>query len=331
VNEEMVSDHPAIIPQINDDIEAKYDGLNERQKNIFDEVVFRFLSVFYGDYVYESIKLITSIDEYQFISNIVKVIDQGWKCIYDHDLEEKIDSALNVGKIVEQEKAAVVDKKTTPPKHFTEDTLLELMDNPRRLIEVSHLKQALQGRGIGTEATRSSLIEALINKGYVERKQNYLISTELGREIISYVDIDILKRIDLTADIEANLERINKGEISKEEFMKEAVKFIVSGIKHIKNKKPIEKKAKILKSLGTCLKCKKGKIVKNKAGYGCTELKNGCDFFVAQVIEGTYIDERQVKKLLNEGRTDMMSFKNGKYRSRIIYNSLKNKTEFRSK
>lgn len=332
VNNELVSDHPALIP-LDSETSLKYNSLNEREKNVFDEVVFRFLSVFYDDYEYESIKIVTQIINYNFITKTQRIINLGWRAVYEEDYEPEEDNlktSLKIGQCVGVNDVTILDKRTKPADHYTDDTLLDIMSNPKRLIKEENLKQALKGRGIGTEATRATLIETLIEKKYVKREQKRLIATELGRRIIKCIDIDLLKSVDLTADIEFNLEKIARNEVIKDEFMKEATKFVINGVKYIKNKEPIPAAENTTKILGKCPKCKKGNIIKNNGGYGCTEFQGGCRFYVSEIISGTYIDEAEVKKLIKNGRTDMLMFlgKDNKFRARLVYNDLKKKTEF---
>ncbi|MDT8718251.1 hypothetical protein IAI10_16410 [Clostridium sp. 19966] len=331
VNNDLVEDHPAITPVLNENTKDIYMTLREKEKNIFDEIVLRYLSVFYEEYIYESIKVITEVGESKFISNLTRIISLGWKKVYGVRSDEEGEYKLVTNEKVQVIDAVVKDKKTKARPQYTADTLLEIMENPRRLVGEEYLKQALKGRGIGTEATRADLIESLIEKGYVTKDENSLMATELGKKVISCIDIDLLKSVELTADLEYNIEKMSKGLINKDEFMKAATKFIIDGVSHIKNMEPIKETKKKVTTYGKCFKCNSGRVVKVKGGYGCTRYKDGCKLFIPENISGTYITEEQMKKLASNGQTDFLQFKgaDGPYRARIAYNKSKEKTEFK--
>lgn len=316
-DDRMVSDHTAIIPVNNKNIENIYNNLSEKEKNVFDEVVLVLLAAFYGDYEYESTSVITEVNDNTFISKGITVIRDGWKSVYkekeESEEEENIESLpkLKEGQPVHVQNAAIAEKKTKPPQRYTENLLLQVMENPSGLIEEDYLKKAIKGHGIGTDATRASFIEDLIKRDYVKRNKKNIIATELGKSIINMVNIEQLKSPDLTAEWEYNLEKIAAGEISKNQFMKERLSFVIDGINLIKNDNSgikISKDENVMDSiiLGQCPKCKEGDIVENKVGYGCTKYKDGCNFFVNKEICKKKISEAQVRKLVKSGQTDII-------------------------
>lgn len=334
VDNEKISDHHAIIPICNDDLKDIYSSLYEKEKNVFDEVALRFLAAFYGKYSYESIKIETQVNEHKFISQCVDVIDLGWRAVYK-DSEEYMSKLpdIKLGDRVLVEKVSILDKRTDPPKKYTDDTLLEIMMNPRKLLGEQNLKEALKGKGIGTEATRADIIETLINRGYAIRQAKSIISTPLGREIINIIDIELLKSAELTADMEYNLEKIEAGELDKNDFIKQTIKFITEGIHLIKQndiKKTIDERT--IKYIGLCPYCEKGKVIDRGKGYGCTEFnKSGCKFYLSKEISGVFIEEIQAKKLINKGRTDILEgFKGSKglYSARIALDKANKRTKF---
>ena len=316
-DDSMVSDHTAIIPVNNKNIESIYNNLSEKEKNVFDEVVLVLLAAFYGDYEYESTSIITEVNGNIFITKGITVIKDGWKSIYkeneENEEEENAGSlpALNEGQPVHVKNATIAEKKTKPPQRYTENSLLQVMENPSGMIEEDYLKKAIKGHGIGTDATRASFIEDLIKRDYIKRNKKNVVATDLGKNIINMVNIEQLKSPDLTAEWEYNLEKIAAGEITKNQFMEERLSFIIDGINSIKEDNSgikISKDENVMDSiiLGQCPKCKEGDIVENKVGYGCTKYKEGCNFFINKEICRKKISEAQVRKLVKSGQTDII-------------------------
>ncbi len=316
-DDSMVSDHTAIIPVNNKNIESVYSSISEKERNVFDEATLVLLAAFYGDYEYESTTVITDVNSNTFNTKGITVIKDGWKSVYketeeseDEETLEKLPE-LKEGQLVQVRNASIIEKKTKPPQKYTENSLLQMMENPSGLIDEDYLKKAIKGHGIGTDATRASFIEDLIKRDYVKRNKKNIIATDLGKDIITMVNIEQLKSPDMTAEWEYNLEKIAAGEITKGQFMEERLTFITDGIEQIKNDssgKRISKEENVMDSiiLGQCPKCKEGDIVENKIGYGCTKYKEGCKFFINKEICKKKISEAQVKKLVKSGKTDVM-------------------------
>lgn len=319
-DDSMLTDHTAIIPVNNSRLANIYEGLSEQERNAFDEVALAFLAAFYSDYIYESTAVVTNVGEYAFLTRGIRVVDDGWRQVYqepaeedeEEDTGESLLPALEPGQAVSVKNAALETKKTKPPSRFTENSLLKLMENPSGLIEEESLKKAIKGHGIGTEATRASIIEVLVKRGFVERKKKQLISTPLGRQLVDAVSIDLLKSPELTAEWEQNLEKIAAGEMSKEDFMADTIRFIREGIKTVKEKEPVPILAPVKDAVGPCPYCDTGQVVKNKAGWGCNQWRTtGCKFFVSAEFMGKKITDAQIKKLVSKGKSNLIKgFKN---------------------
>ncbi|MCX7884572.1 MAG: DNA topoisomerase 3 [Caloramator sp.] len=340
VNDSLVSDHTAIIPTCNENMKLIYDKLNEDEKRVFDEVVYCFLSSFYSEYVYESCEIKININGNIFISRIIKEIDKGWKKVYKEKEEEKNEDEeyntsfveLKIGDKILCNDVKIAEKKTTPPQRFTENLLLEIMENPAGLIEEEALKQAIKCHGIGTDATRAGIIELLIKRNYVKRDKKTLISTSIGRELINCIDNELLKSAELTAKWEEKLADIAEGNIRKDEFISEMIEFVKEEVNRLKNDTSgVKIEAEKNNSLGKCPLCK-GEVYKNKLGYGCSNYKNGCKFFIKGEIAGKKISEAQIKKLLVKGKTDLLKefkSKNGRsFDAYLVLNEGKVEIEF---
>lgn len=324
VNDDKVTDHTAIIPLVVDKFIEKYSSLNTKEKNIYDIIVENFINNFLPNYEYESIEISTRVNEYSFVTKLNKVIKYGWRGsdVQNNVLEVKQgDSAEVINSIIEK-------KLSKPKERYTDNTLFEVLENPAKFVEDNNLKKILRESGIGTNATRALLLQDLITDGYVVRDKKHIIPTLPGMNLVQAVKTDKLLEPFFTAFIEQQLMMIQNGVADKDDIIKEIIKFIDDHIKELKNLVVPEKKKAVI---GKCPLCIKGNIVPaGDKGYGCTNLKSiGCRFYISKQILGTYIDENQVKKLIERKQTDVMSFNgsNGQFNARLILDG--NKTKFK--
>ena len=291
VNDSKVSDHHAIIPT---EKRAILDKFSEEEKNIYDIIARRFLSVFYNDYEYFSITIITNVEEENFKSNEQQTINQGWRILYN-EKEKGINTSLlaNIQKgYTSLVKNADIEKKQTkPPDRYNEALLLGAMENAGKFIDDEELREQLKASGIGTPATRASIIERIINVGYIERQGKNLISTEKGRKLIQVASNE-LSSPELTGKWERALDKIAKGQLDSKKFMDGIVRFttfIVEDV--IRNKEEVTferynkgKNQKDFKSssynntLGICPACKVGNVMEGPKNFYCSEYKQGCKF-----------------------------------------------------
>lgn len=237
INDEGVTDHTALIPVENKRTSSIYSTLGIDEKRVLDEVIYSFLACFFNEYIYESITVITDIKGELFKSQGNKKLQMGWRNIYSEEIEQDEILQLKENQEVTAASCEVVEKKTIPPAHYTEGSLLEVMKNPRGHVEDKTLKKVIQEKGIGTDATRAKLINDLIDRGYVRREGKdgkYLVTTAQGRDLVNIIENELLKSVELTADWEYKLEKIAAGEISKDEFMKDVIKFLIRSIEEIK-------------------------------------------------------------------------------------------------
>lgn len=334
VNDAMVTDHTAVIPVINEELPDIYEKLNEIERRVFDEIALNFLASFLNSYKYEIITILTKVKDYDFVSHGINVIESGWKALYKDNDVNRVIPEIKVGYKEKVESVNIINKKTTPPMRYTDDTLLEIMENPLKLINEKSLKAAIEGHGIGTSATRAGIIQNLIERNYVYRQKKYLVPSIPGMDLINSITIDKLKSVRFTAEVEEDIEAISSGKKSKDEVMKKIMKFIENGVDQIKieskNVGCTEKKK--ITILGSCPFCGIGKVVQTRDGnYGCTEFKNGCRFYISKVISEVEIPEEQIKKLITMQKTDVLSgFKGrkGKFSARIVCDKKNKKTKF---
>ena len=236
VDNSKVSDHHAIIPT---EEKGNLANLNREEKNIYDLVVKRFLSVLMPNYEYEQTTIVVDIAKEIFIAkgNITK--NKGWKRLYDNlkDEEEENQELPNLKKgdkvtIVSVNK---VKKETTPPSRFNEATLLSAMENPHKYINVGKEAAKTLGEtgGLGTVATRADIIEKLFNSFVIEKKGKDIYPTSKGKQLIDLVPKDLKSPL-LTAKWEKELEDIAKGKSNDIKFIKGMREYATNLVEDVK-------------------------------------------------------------------------------------------------
>ena len=237
VDNSKVSDHHAIIPT---EEKGNLANLNREEKNIYDLVVKRFLSVLMPNYEYEQTTIVVDIAKEIFIAkgNITK--NKGWKRLYDNlkDEEEENQELPNLKKgdkvtIVSVNK---VKKETTPPSRFNEATLLSAMENPHKYINVGKDAAKTLGEtgGLGTVATRADIIEKLFNSFVIEKKGKDIYPTSKGKQLIDLVPKDLKSPL-LTAKWEKQLDEIAKGKRNDHGFIKDMKNYSVALVEDVKS------------------------------------------------------------------------------------------------
>lgn len=324
IDDKKVTDHHAIIPTISN---IKLNNLSQEEKNVFTLIARRFLAVFYPKYIYQSTKIITKVDEYNFLTKGITVIQKGFTELNfkGKDEKEKKEAKLprvSKGDIVKLENLEILEKKTTPPPYYDEASLLSAMENAGRFVEDENIKESLKDGGLGTPATRASIIERLISIGYVTRDKKSLIPTQKGKNLIKIVPKE-LKSPETTGKWEKGLVSISKGDMNPDRFMTSInryvnflvdfaknsdidIKFEKSDIISKKNKKPTN-----VEIIAKCPKCGSD-ILENSKAYYCSSWKQGCKFTLwKNSIEkyGLFINKDMAKKLIENKRLDNIKSK----------------------
>lgn len=316
VDNSKISDHHAIIPTIT---KIDLSKLKLEERNVYNLIVRRFISVFYPCYVYNITKIITKVDNEYFITKGNTILEKGWTILnIKSEKEKKVEEHLpNVskGEGVLLKNCKSINKKTKPPVHYNDATLLSAMENAGRLVEDEALKEQLKDSGLGTPATRASIIERLIGVGYLERKGKSLIPTQKGIQLIEVVPVE-LKSAETTGKWERGLSNVAKGKMETERFMqsiKRYVNFLVDYAKKTNCEVVFEteklensKKYRNSKKFGKCIKCD-GDILENSKSFYCSNWKSGCKFSIwKDKIQGLAIklDDRDIKKLLKEKKIE---------------------------
>ena len=237
VNNAQVTDHHAIIPT-EEPVDLSALGNNERK--IYDLVVKRFLAVLSDPYEYEEVSVILEMEEARFIAkgNMIKKL--GWKEVYNSGESSDRGAYLanyKKGLTIENFSLQLTEGETKPPERFTEGMLLKAMENPVKYMatDEKHLAKTLhQAGGIGTVATRADIIDKLIDGQYMELRGKYLHLTQTGKQLFDLAPED-LRSPALTAEWEQKLSQIEKGKLSKHQFIAEIKQYTEKIVRDIKN------------------------------------------------------------------------------------------------
>ncbi|MEZ5039309.1 MAG: DNA topoisomerase 3 [Saprospiraceae bacterium] len=244
---------------------------------------------------------------------------------------------------------SLVEKKTQAPKNYTEATLLRAMETAGKNVDDEELRELMKANGIGRPSTRANIIETLFKREYIQRQKKLVLPTQTGIQLIDTIKNELLKSAELTGQWEKELREIEQGTFAAPQFidnMKAMVSNLVTEVKndqstlriapqHTESNKQHrqqsppdgrpQKKAPAAKSSAKtantvsptdlhCPKCRKGKLLKGKNAYGCSEWKAGCGFRLPFAFKEKEIPENQLLRLMKMGATvQLKGFKeNGK-------------------
>lgn len=299
-NDKKVSDHFAIIPT------GRVVKLSEEEGKLYDLVAKRFLAIFYPHAVFEVTKRLTTIttgdiaDTFRTDGKVL--VELGWLAVYGRSL------GVAAGKdelvpVTNGENATVSeihreDKQTNPPARYNEATLLSAMEGAGKLLENDELREAMSERGLGTPATRASIIEGLIRQKYVAREARELYASGKGLRLIELLEemkVEPLISPSMTGDWEAKLHQMEQGHLSRAIFMSEIVDFTKDVVgrarKHMEEM--VNRTYPDLDCI--CPNCGAEKLKTTDATYECTEPE--CTFRISRYIAGKELKAEQAKTL----------------------------------
>lgn len=318
-----VTDHHAIIPTGQ---EAR--GLTDIERNVYDLIVRRFIAAFYPDCQFATTTVTGAVDKIDFKVSGKEILNPGWRLIYAKDArstddnEGKNDEERTLEAFVKGEEGphmpTLTEKQTTPPKPYTEATLLRAMETAGKFVDDDELRAALKENGIGRPSSRASIIETLFKRHYIRRERKNLIATVTGIQLIDMIHERLLTSCELTGIWEKKLRDIEHKKYDAAQFineLKEQITNIVNDVlrdnsnRHVTitteepAKKPTKRKATTAKAKDAtpkakakatrakapatavdamigkpCPKCGQGTIIKGKVAYGCSRWREGCDY-----------------------------------------------------
>ena len=236
-----VTDHHAIIPTGD---QSRLDDINSYEQKVYDLIVRRFLAVFYPDCEYTTTTVFGKAADVDFKASGRTILNPGWRIIYNKvvtDEEEKEPSPEEENDTLPRFTIGetgphipdLTQKMTTPPKRYTEATLLQAMETAGKFVDDETLREAMKENGIGRPSSRASIIETLLKRQYIRREKKNLISNPTGRDLIRIIEARMLKSPELTGQWEKKLRDIEKGTFTLEAFMDELQAQLVSIIKTV--------------------------------------------------------------------------------------------------
>jgi DNA topoisomerase-3 len=311
VADDKVGDHHAIIPT---NSPHNLDKLSDDDRRIYDLVARRFLAIFHPDALFENTRVETTVgdDGHIFRTRGKVLLVPGWRGVYGElaegeagaDDDEGRDQhlpRLEADETVETREVASEEKETKPPRRYSDASLLGAMETAGKLVDDDEMREAMKESGIGTPATRASIIERLIDVGYIERDGRSLVATEKGLNVIRLLGDHPLTSPSLTGDWEQRLGKIERGEEPRKVFMADIAGFAESTVRELDAKL---KDVRIPRAnLGPCPVCGHD-IVENRKGYSCWSREDpGCGFVIWKGKAGKQLPLAVARELIATGRT----------------------------
>lgn len=314
-----VTDHHAIIPT-----GVPATGLTDMERNVYDLIARRFIAVFYPDCKFSTTTVLGTVEDVEFKATGKEILSPGWRDVYAQqnatadDDERKGDEERTLPTFVKGESGPHIptlsEKWTTPPKYYTEATLLRAMETAGKFVEDETLRAALKENGIGRPSSRAGIIETLFKRHYIRRERKNLVATATGIELIDTIHEELLKSCELTGIWEKRLRDIEHKKDDAADFingLKQQITEIVNDVlrdnsnrrvttlseedlKKKAKKKATPKKKAVTSTTSTdtptatsnndplvgttCPVCGKGTIIKGKTAYGCSRWREGCNY-----------------------------------------------------
>ena len=308
-----VTDHHAIIPT---GVAAM--NLSDMERHVYDLITRRFISVFYPDCKFATTTVLGRVEDIEFKVTGKTMLSPGWRVV-DASAQQKEQTEATamepavLPEFVEGESGehqpALTEKWTTPPKYYTEATLLRAMETAGKFVEDETLRMALKENGIGRPSSRASIIETLFKRHYIRRERKNLVATPTGIELIGVIREELLKSCELTGIWEKKLRDIEHQKYDAAQFvneLKEQIKQIVDDVMRdgsnrrvaVTTEEDLKKKKKSAVATGApkkktagskkiasadtiavgmkCPLCGKGTVIRGNTQYGCSRWKEGC-------------------------------------------------------
>ena len=234
-----VTDHHAIIPT---GVVPQY--LSNEENKVYDEVCRHFIAVFYPDCQISTTTVLGKVETIEFKTTGKQILDPGWRVVLmpaknDDKEEAEKDEEKMLPQFVKGEHGPhtpkLAEKKTTPPKPYTEATLLRAMETAGKMVENDELRDALKENGIGRPSTRAAIIETLFKRNYIQKSKKTLEPTQTGIELIELIHEELLKSAELTGQWEKKLRDIEHQKYDAHQFLAELKTMITDIVQKVLN------------------------------------------------------------------------------------------------
>ena len=282
-----VTDHHAIIPT-----GQRPDNLTDQEKKVFGKIALRFIAAFYPDCEVSNTTVLAEVqtagDQPETVNFKVtgrQVLVQGWREVFaksmssenpdNPDNPDNTDTAENAKTLPDFVKGEqgphapqLKEKTTTPPKYYTEATLLRAMETAGKTVDDEDLRDAMKENGIGRPSTRAAIIEKLFQRKYIERKGKAVHATPLGIDLIAKIISPLLMSAELTGRWEKKMRMIERGEYEARDFLAELKQMTTEVVREVKADQ----------AGMPCPLCKQGTIIRGRTRYGCSRWREGCTY-----------------------------------------------------
>ncbi|KAA6431442.1 DNA topoisomerase III [Dyadobacter flavalbus] len=336
-DDKKVTDHHAIIPT-----GVTPNHLSQEERHIYDLIARRFIAAFYPECKVSNTTVLGKVGKVEFKATGKQILEPGWRAVYANEARSKKEAAeeivlpdFTVGETGPHE-PRVHQGKTTPPKAYTEASLLRAMETAGKQVEDEEMRELLKDNGIGRPSTRANIIETLLKRRYIEKKKKNVFATQTGMDLIDTIQNELLKSAELTGNWERKLRLIEKGEYGMETFKQELIQMVIDLTNEVKSnqyrvisieqeapaqneekprkepkarepkeprsREPKEPKEEVPIELLTCPKCKSHLLRKGKTAYGCPDFQN-CGFKIPFEFLGKRLSDKNVFDLLSKGKT----------------------------
>ena len=298
-----ISDHFAIIPTT---LAPK--SLSEPEQKLYDLVTRRFMAIFFPAAEFLVTTRYTEVSGHQFKTEGKVLTNPGWLAVYGKEvIDDKAGKegessgtlvAVAKGEKVKTESVVAHSLFTKPPARYSEATLLSAMEGAGKLIDDEELRDAMAGKGLGTPATRAATIEGLLNEKYLIREGRELIPTAKASQLMTLLrglDVTELTAPELTGEWEYKLSQMERGKISREEFMREIAQMTQIIVKRAKEYNNDTIPGDYATLTTPCPNC--GVVVKeNYRRFNCTK----CDFSISKIPGSRQFEVSEVEELLTK-------------------------------
>ena len=303
----------------------------------------RFIAAFYPDCEISTTTVLGKVEKVEFKVTGKQILKPGWRVVFGADQkdpdadpnqqdEEKVLPDFVIGESGPHQ-PLLKETWTTPPKPYTEATLLRAMETAGKLVDNDELRDALKENGIGRPSTRAAIIETLFKRNYIRKERKSLFPTATGTELIHVIQEELLKSAELTGLWEKKLRQIEKGSYEARTFLEELKQMVnqivinvlsdqsgrsitieqkkaeeekpkkskaASASKEAGEKKPRKPRKKAVPAPAVCPICHKGTLLRGKTAYGCSEYKNGCTFRLDYATYGADLTDEQLAQIAND-------------------------------
>ena len=263
-----VTDHHAIIPT-----GQRPDNLTDLERKVYNMVALRFIAAFYPPCQVANTTVLACAGDILFKVTGREVLVQGWRDVFVKEKsDDEVEEQKTLPSFVKGESGPhepqLQEKTTTPPKYYTEATLLRAMETAGKTVEDEELRDAMKENGIGRPSTRAAIIEKLFQRKYIVREKKNIHATELGINLIHTIISPLLKSAELTGIWEKKLRAIERGDYTAQLFLDELKQMTTQVVREVKANK----------SGMRCPVCGRGIIIRGKTRYGCSRWREGCAY-----------------------------------------------------